>query len=59
MADYGAIDKDSPNVVAEQRAFAQRCFDETELMIFDDEGEGEICFLVDDDDYFYQEGCFE
>ena len=50
MADYGAIDKDSPNVVAEQRAFAQRCFDETELMIFDDEGEGEICFLVDDDD---------
>jgi len=59
MADYGAIDKDSPNAVAEHRAFAQRCFDETELMLFDDEGEGEICFLEDDEGYFYQDGCFE
>ncbi len=59
MADYGAIDKDSPNAAAEQRAFAQRCFDETELMLFDDEADGELCFLVDDDEYFIQPGCFE
>jgi len=59
MADYGAVDKDSPNAVAEQRAFAQRCFEETELMLFDDEAEGELCFLVDDEEYFEQEGCFE
>lgn len=59
MSDFGAIDLDSPNTAAEQRAFAQRCFQETELMLFDDEAEDELCFLVDDDDYFYQPGCFE
>jgi hypothetical protein len=59
MSDFGAIDLDSPNAVAEQRAFAQKCFQETELMLFDDEADGELCFLVDDDDYFYQPGCFE
>ena len=59
MSDYGAIDAGSPNVVAEQRAFAQRCFQETELMLFDDEADGELCFLMDDDDYFCQDGCFE
>lgn len=59
MSDYGAIDVGSPNAVAEQRAFAQRCFQETELMLFDDEADGELCFLMDDDDYFCQDGCFE
>ena len=59
MSDYGATDVGSPNAVAEQRAVAQRCFQETELMLFDDEADGELCFLEDDDDYFYQDGCFE
>lgn len=59
MADYGAVDKDSPNAVAEQRAFISRCFEETELMLFDEEADGELCFLTDDNDYFCQEGCFE
>lgn len=59
MADYGAVDKDSPNAVAEQRAFAQRCYDESELLRYEDEGEGELCFVEDDDGYFSQEGCFE
>lgn len=59
MADYGAIHVDAPNALAKQRAFAQRCFEETELMLFDDEAEGELCFLVDHEDYFCQEGCFE
>jgi len=58
LSDYGAIDKDSPSPIAEQRAFAQRCFQETELMLYDDEAEGELCFLSDDEDYFCQEGCF-
>jgi hypothetical protein len=59
MADYGAINMDAPNALAKQRAFAQRCFEETELMLFDDEAEGELCFLVDHEDYYCQEGCFE
>jgi hypothetical protein len=60
MADFGAVDKGSPNVVAEMRAHAQKCFDETELLIDDDMYiEGELCFLTDDENYFGQEGCFE
>jgi|EP00979_Chaetoceros_neogracilis_P001945 hypothetical protein len=59
LADYGAIDSESPNIVAEQRAFAQRCLQETELMLYDDEADGELCFLTDDDDYFCQKGCFD
>lgn len=59
MADYGANNVDVPSVLAKNRAFAQRCFEETELMLFDDEADGELCFLVDHEDYFCQEGCFE
>lgn len=58
MSEYGAKDAGSPNAVAEMRAFAQRCFEESE-MLADDEVEGELCFLVDDDEYFCQDGCFE
>lgn len=58
MVDYGAVDADSPNEVARDRAFAQRCFEESEMLIYD-HAEGELCFLVDDKDYFCQEGCFE
>lgn len=59
MADYGAVDKGSPNQFAEMRAFAQRCYDETELILSDEDVDGELCFLVEDDDYFCQDGCFE
>ena len=59
MAEYGATDSGSPSAVAEMRALAQRCFEETELMLGDEESEGELCFMTDDDDYFCQEGCFE
>lgn len=59
MADYGAKDSGSPNVVAEMRALAQRCFDETEMILGDEESEGELCFMTDEEDYFCQEGCFE
>lgn len=58
MVDYGAVDADSPNEVARNRAFAQRCFEESEMLIYDNT-EGELCFLVDDEDYFCQVGCFE
>eukprot|EP00552_Chaetoceros_brevis_P004577 CAMPEP_0197744600 /NCGR_PEP_ID=MMETSP1435-20131217/39306_1 /TAXON_ID=426625 /ORGANISM="Chaetoceros brevis, Strain CCMP164" /LENGTH=58 /DNA_ID=CAMNT_0043336023 /DNA_START=60 /DNA_END=236 /DNA_ORIENTATION=- len=58
MSEYGAKDAGSPNAAAEMRAFAQRCFEESE-MLADDEVEGDLCFLVDDDDYFCQDGCFE
>lgn len=60
MADFGAVDKGSPNVVAEMRAHAQKCFEETELIIDDDMFvDGELCFLMEDDNYFCQEGVFE
>lgn len=60
MADFGAVDKGSPNVVAEMRAHAQKCFDETELLLDDDVYvDGELCFLMDDDNYFCQDGVFE
>jgi len=59
MSDFGAVDQGSPNPLAEMRAFAQRCFEETELMLFDDDADGELCFLTDDENYFCQEGCFE
>ncbi len=60
MADFGAVDKGSPNVVAEMRAHAQKCFEETELLI-DDEMyvDGELCFMMEDDNYFCQVGVFE
>jgi hypothetical protein len=60
MADFGAVDKGSPNVVAEMRAHAQKCFDETELLLDDDMFvDGELCFLMEDDNYFCQDGVFE
>jgi hypothetical protein len=61
MADFGAVDKGSPNVLAEMRAHAQKCFDETEMMNHDDSfiDDGELCFLTEDDNYYCQEGCFE
>ncbi len=60
MADFGAVDAGSPNIVAEMRAHIQKCFEETELMIDDDEFvDGELCFLMDDDNYYCQEGAFE
>lgn len=71
MSDFGAMDKDSTvgegdvnfneiNDLAEMRAVAQRCLEETDLLIYDEEGvEGELCFLSDDEYYFSQEGCFE
>jgi len=60
MADFGAVDKGSPNVVAEMRAHAEKCLEETELLIDDDMYvDGELCFMMDDDNYFCQEGVFE
>jgi hypothetical protein len=60
MADFGAVDKGSPNVVAEMRAHAQKCLEETELIGDDDMYvDGELCFLMDDDNYFCQDGVFE
>lgn len=58
MTDYGAVDVNIPNEISRNRAFAQRCYEESEMLI-DDHAEGDLCFLVDDEDYFCQEGCFE
>jgi hypothetical protein len=57
MADFGAVDKGSPNQFAEMRAHAEKCFDETEILL--DSVDGELCFMMDDDNYFCQEGVFE
>ena len=60
MAEFGAVDAGSPNVVAEMRAHIQKCFEETELMIDDDMFvDGELCFLTEDENYYCQEGAFE
>lgn len=58
MIDYGAVDVEIPNEISTNRAFAQRCYEESEMLI-DDHVEGDLCFLVEDEDYFCQEGCFE
>lgn len=60
MADFGAVDKGSPNLYAEMRAHAQKCFEETEILMDDEENvDGELCFMMDDEDYFCQDGVFE
>ena len=60
MADFGAVDKGSPNLYAEMRACAERCLEETEMLMDDDlDLEGELVFSNDDGNYFCQEGCFE
>jgi len=54
LADFGAsVETKSNNGVAEMRLHAQRCFEETEMLI-DDDVEGEVSF-----DSFSQDGCFE
>jgi len=58
MAEFGAVDSGTANSFAEMRAFAQRCFEETEILL-DDNEEGELCFLMDDENYFCQAGVFE
>ena len=58
MAEFGAVDSVTANSFAEMRAFAQRCFEETEILL-DDNEEGELCFLMDDENYFCQAGVFE
>jgi len=63
MVDFGAnVDhQGSPNALAEMRAYVAKCFEETENVI-DDElyvDDGELCFMMDDESYFCQDGCFE
>jgi len=58
LVDFGADDSRNPNEFAEMRAVAQRCFEETEMLI-DDDVEGEFSFISEDDDYFSQDGCFQ
>jgi len=59
MIEFGALDR-GPNHFAEMRAVAQRCFEETEMLMDDEvDIEGELCFLSQDEKYFSQEGCFE
>ena len=61
MAEYGALDKGSPNVLAEMRYFIERCYEETQILMDDEEvmNDGEFIFSIDDENYFTQTGCFE
>jgi len=59
LVDFGAgVDPKSDNGVAEMRLLAQRCFEETEMLI-DDDVDGEVSFDSSDGCYFSQEGCFQ
>lgn len=59
MTEYGATDAKSPNLIAEMRAHAQKCYEESEIIADDMEIESEMIFVPENDAYFYQEGCFE
>jgi len=59
LTDFGgSVDHESDNEVAEMKLFAQRCFEETEI-INDDDVENEISFGSSDTDYFSLDGCFQ
>lgn len=58
LTDFSAgVDPENDNGVAEMRLLAQRCFDETEILI-DDDIEDEISF-DSTGGYFSQDGCFQ
>lgn len=61
MAEYGALDKGSPNVLAEMRFFIERCYEETQILMDDEDVrcDGELIYSIDDENYFTQTGCFE
>jgi len=59
MTEFGATDAKSPDIYAEMRLFAQRCYEESENIEDDIETEGGMLFTNDDDSYYNQDGCFE
>ena len=59
LADLGAVDNNKSNELAEMRAAAERCLEETEMLIADDDVEGALNFESEDDDYYSQDGCFQ
>lgn len=59
LADFGAVDHRNPNELAEMRAVAQRCLEETEMLIDDDDDDIVLNFISEGENYFTQDGCFQ